>query len=154
MAPGIYVIDRGSLTMTGGSTLNAPAGVTIVLTSSTGSGYGTVSIAGGNTFDVSAPTTGPTAGLAVYQDRRAPSTSSNSFSGGSGQTIQGALYFPNEPVTYSGGTGNTPATCTQLVVLRATFVGTSTLNSSCTGTGVASIGGTTGTTGGTAQLVE
>jgi hypothetical protein len=141
LAPGIYVIDRGSLTLTGGSAINAPSGVTIILTSSTGSGYGTVSIAGGNTFNIGAPTTGPTAGLALFQDRSAPSTSSNSLSGGSSQTIQGAVYFPNEPVTYSGGTGNAPATCTQLVALRATFVGNSTLNSNCSGAGVASIGG-------------
>ena len=100
------------------------------------------------------PTTGATAGLAFFQDRHAPSTSSNSLSGGSTQTIQGAIYFPNEPVTYSGGSGNTPATCTQLVVLRATFSGNSTLNSNCTGTGVASIGGGGGGAGATAQLVE
>jgi hypothetical protein len=153
LAPGIYVIDRGSLSLTGGSTINAPSGVTIVLTSSTGSNYGSVSVAGGDSLNIAAPTTGPTAGLAFYQDRNAPQSQSNSFSGGSSQTIQGAVYFPNEPVTYSGGSGNTPATCTQLVVLKATFTGNSTLNSNCTGTGVASIGGTTGSSG-TAALVE
>jgi Flp pilus assembly protein TadG len=154
LAPGIYVIDRGSLTVSGGSAINAPSGVTIILTSSTGSGYGTVTIAGGNTLDISAPTTGPTAGLALFQDRHAPSTSSNSLTGGTSQTIQGAVYFPNEPITYSGGTGNTPATCTQLVALRATFVGNSQLNSNCSGSGVASIGGGGGGGGTVAALVE
>jgi len=154
LSPGIYIIDRGSLTLAGGSVINAPSGVTIVLTSSTGSGYGTVSIAGGNTINIAAPTTGPTAGLAFFQDRHAPSSQSNSLSGGSTQTIQGAAYFPNEPVTFSGGSGNTPATCTQLVAYRATFVGNSTLNSNCSGTGVASIGGSSGTSGSQAQLVE
>ena len=154
LGAGVYVIDRGSLNVSGGSTITATQGSTIILTSSTGSGYGTVSVSGGNTININAPTTGATAGLAFFQDRHAPSTSSNSLSGGSTQTIQGAIYFPNEPVTYSGGSGNTPATCTQLVVLRATFSGNSRLNSNCTGTGVASIGGGGGGAGATAQLVE
>lgn len=154
LGAGVYVIDRGSLNVAGGSTINATSGSTIILTSSTGSNYGTVSIAGGNTINITAPTTGATAGLAFFQDRNAPQTSSNSLTGGSSQTIQGAVYFPNEPVTYTGGTSNTPATCTQLVVLKATFTGNSQLNSNCTGTGVASIGGSTGSGGTTAQLVE
>ena len=47
LGAGVYVIDRGSFTMGGQSTLTATSGTTIVLTSSTSSGYATANINGG-----------------------------------------------------------------------------------------------------------
>jgi Flp pilus assembly protein TadG len=146
--PGIYVIDRGSLSISGNSTLTATGGVTIVLTSSTGSNYATVSISGGSTVSINAPASGPTAGIAIYQDRNAPANGIDSLSGGSTQNILGAIYFPNQTVTFSGGAGAGSTSCTQLIALKLSFSGNSTFNSTCTGVGVATIGGTAG------QLVE
>jgi Flp pilus assembly protein TadG len=141
LAPGTYIIDRGSLSVSGGATL-AGSGVTIILTSSTGSSYGTAQISGGAKITLSAPTSGATEGLAFFQDHNAPQASSNSFSGGSTQNITGAIYFPNEQVTYSGGTttANGGAACTQLLAYKLSFSGGSTFNANCSGTGVASIG--------------
>jgi hypothetical protein len=140
--PGVYIIDAGSFSVSGGSTLTATGGVTIVLTSHTGSNYATASFSGGSTVSVTAPTTGPTAGLAFFQDRNAPSTGTNSFTGGSTQNIVGAIYFPNQAVSFSGGGGSSGATCTQLVVLKASFSGSSTFNNNCASAGTATIGST------------
>lgn len=139
--PGVYIIDRGSFSMTGGSTLTGTSGVTIVLTSSTGSNYATASIAGGSVLTVNAPTTGSTAGLAFFQDRNAPSTGVDSFAGGATQNINGAIYFPNQMVTYAGGTSTGGANCTQLVSLLITFNGNSNFNTNCTAAGTRTIGG-------------
>ena len=140
LAPGTYIIDGGNFSMAGQTTITG-TGVTIILTSSSGSSYGTASIAGGASISISAPTAGATAGLAFFQDRNAPQSGSNSFVGGSSQNITGALYFPNEAVTYTGGaSGDGAATCTQLLAETLTFNGTSTFNSNCGGTGVKNIG--------------
>ncbi len=153
LSAGVYIINGGNLSVKGGATINATGGVTIILTSSSGSNYGTVSIAGGTNVNVTAPTTGPTAGLAFFQDRNAPQGPANDFTGGTTQNITGAIYFPNETVSYTGGATTGGAVCTQLIALTLSFVGTSTLSSSCSGTGVKGIGGTTGSTGQVA-LVE
>jgi hypothetical protein len=102
---------------------------------------------------LTAPTTGSTAGLAFFQDRNAPQGSANNFSGGTGQNITGAIYFPNEGISYTGSTSTSGAKCTQLIALTLSFSGSSTFNSNCTGTGVKSIGGSSGSTGQVA-LVE
>jgi len=138
LLPGVYVLDGGSLNLSGGATLNG-SGVTIVLTSSSGS-YGTVSVSGGTTLNLTAPTTGATAGIAIFQDRAAPSSGSDSFSGGTTQNITGAIYIPNQPVTFSGGTSTGGAACTQLVALTVTFNGNATFNTDCSGVGTRSIG--------------
>lgn len=139
--PGIYVIDRGSLSVSGNSTLSGD-GVTVVLTSSTGQNYATSSISGGANIDITAPTSGSTAGLAFFQDRNAPSNGSDSFTGGATQNITGAVYFPNQTVSFAGGTstGNS-ASCTQLVALKFNFTGNSSFNNNdCPAAGVRGLG--------------
>jgi Flp pilus assembly protein TadG len=146
--PGVYVVDRGSFSVSGGGTLTATGGVTIVLTSSTASSYATASFSGGSTVSITAPSSGATAGLAIFQDRNAPSSGTNSFSGGSTQNITGAIYFPNQAVSYSGGGGVDVAPCTQLVVYKASFSGGSNFSNNCSGVGTSTIGTTSN------QLVE
>jgi hypothetical protein len=119
------------------STLNL-INATIVLTSSNGSSYGTVSIHGGATINATAPTTGPMAGIAFYQDRNAPAGTNNDFSGGTTQNIEGALYFPSEIVDFAGGT-QTGSGCLQIVAGEVDFKGNANLESNCTGKGVKTI---------------
>lgn len=145
--PGIYVIDSGSFNLSGGATFNAPGGVTIVLTSSTGS-YATANFSGGSNVNITAPTSGPTAGLAFFQDRNAPSSGTDSFSGGATQNITGAIYFPHQAVSYSGGTATGGSACTQLIAYTMTFSGGTTFNNDCVGVGTALIGG------GNSKIVE
>ena len=146
--PGIYVINSGSFNLSGGATFNATGGVTIVLTSSTGSSYATANISGGSNVNITAPTSGQTAGLALFQDRNAPSSGTDSFSGGATQNITGAIYFPHQAVNYSGGTATGGSDCTQLIAYTMTFTGGSTFNNSCAGVGTAPIGG------GNSKIVE
>jgi Flp pilus assembly protein TadG len=143
MSPGTYIINGGSVSVAGGSTINAPSGVTVILTSSSGSNYATASIAGGADVTINAPTSGPLAGLAIFQDRNAPQTASpppNSFTGGTTQNITGAIYFPNQGMTFNGGTNTGGARCTQLVGLTITFNGNAAFNNDCKGVGVRSVG--------------
>jgi Flp pilus assembly protein TadG len=141
--PGTYIINGGSLSLSGGATLCAAAacggadGVTIVLTSSTGAAYGDVQESGSSTIEIVAPSTGTTAGMAIYQDRNASSSDSNAFSGSSSQSITGALYFPSAGVSYSGSSGGSGGSdCTQLIGYTLSFSGSTTFNANCTGTGV------------------
>jgi Flp pilus assembly protein TadG len=139
LSNGTYFIDRGLLTVNGGATLNV-SNATVVLTSSSGSNYATVDIHGGATINATAPSTGATAGLAFFQDRNAPKGGANTFSGGTTQNIQGAIYFPNQIINFAGGT-QTGSGCLQIVADEIAFKGNANLETHCTGTGVASIGG-------------
>lgn len=133
---GIFILDGGSLSVNN-STFNL-INATIVLTSSNGANYGTISIHGGATVNATAPTTGPMAGIAFYQDRNAPAGNSNDFSGGTTQNIQGAIYLPSGIVSFAGGT-QTGSGCTQIVAGEVDFKGNANLESNCTGKGVKTI---------------
>jgi Flp pilus assembly protein TadG len=148
LGPGTYIIDRGSFSLSGQSTLTATGGATIILTSSTGSNYATATVSGGATVSITAPCTGPTAGLAFFQDRNAPSSGTDSFTGGTTQNINGAIYFPDQTVTYSGGSATGGAICTQLVALKLKFSGNSTFNNNCASVCTATIGSTS------SQIIE
>jgi len=139
LRPGVHILDRGALTVNGGATLTGD-GVTIILTSRTGSNYATLGINGGAYVQLSAPTSGPYSGLAIFQDRRAPSGINNTLNGGSTQDIQGAIYFPTQKVSFTGGASATTG-CTQLLASEISFTGNSRLGLNCQGRGVRSIGG-------------
>lgn len=133
--PGIYVIDRGEFRVNGGGAIRG-TGVTIVLTSSTGSDYAYAAFNGQSIVDLTAPSTGPTAGMVLYQDRRAPSTGENILNGGAGQTLNGAVYFPNQMIRYSGGSPTAIGGCTQLIGGIIQLRGQSNFQMKCTGSGV------------------
>jgi hypothetical protein len=140
LRPGVYIVDRGSFVVNGGATLKG-SGVTIVLTSSTGSGYATMQINGGATVDLAAPTSGAMAGLVLYQDRRAEGGINNFLSGGSSQKLSGAVYFPNQTVTFTGGSATATDGCLQLVAGQVAFRGDSHFHLQCEGSGIKRAGG-------------
>jgi hypothetical protein len=150
LGAGTFIIDRGTLSISGNSSLTATQGTTIVLTSSDPSqSCATAGISGGALVSLTAPSSGPLAGIALFQDRSCTDTSAtNSLTGGATQNIVGAIYFPGEPVKYSGGSPTGGAQCTQLIAWSIAFSGGSTFNNNCTGTGTRS----TSLTGG--RLVE
>jgi len=138
MNPGVYIIDRGSLQMAGGATLQG-TGVTIVLTSSTGANYADATINGGATLKITAPTTGATAGLAIFGDRNMPTSNTYKFNGGDNQIIGGAVYIPKGTLQYAGG-NTTDTNCTQVIGDTVSFVGNSVLKINCGGSGTKPIG--------------
>ena len=142
---GIYILKNGNFTIAGGSTISGTA--TIVLTGS-GTSIGHVTISNGATTNITAPTTGPTAGMVFFQNRLATASGVNDFIGGTSNTLNGALYFPNQTVNFSNGS-STASTCTQLIGRKIVFKGGTHLKLDCDGTGTTPIGGS-----GSTRLVE
>jgi Flp pilus assembly protein TadG len=123
--PGIYYVS-GSVTFDSNSAVSG-TGVTIIM----GSG-GSLTMNGSTTVNLTAPSTGSTAGLLFG------STTSNSitFNGNASLTLAGALYTPNSSVTISGNTSST-GSCLSLVALNVAFAGSSSFASSgCAALGV------------------
>jgi hypothetical protein len=145
MSPGVYFMDRGTFTINGGATLTG-TGVTIVFTSSTNSNYADAKIAGGAVVNLTAPSSGATAGIVMFGDRKMPLDTTFNLAGGSTQSLNGAVYFPKGAVTYAGG-ASTFNGCTQVIADIISFVGSSGLATNCTAMGVKKIGSA-------AQLLE
>ncbi|MFL4980669.1 MAG: TadE/TadG family type IV pilus assembly protein [Xanthobacteraceae bacterium] len=138
--PGIYYIDRGSFTVNGGATVKG-TGVTIVFTSSTGSNYATASINGGANVNLTAPSSGPTAGIVFFGDRKAPAGTVFKFEGGATQVFMGALYLPKGDVSFAGGSDTTTG-CTKLIGDTIKFTGDTNFALDCSGLGTKAIGAT------------
>lgn len=126
-------------------------GCTIVLTNKSTSPTATIGMFKVNAdakVNITAPTSGYYAGIAIYQDRRATEKVSdvNRINGNSESKITGALYFPKQELQYNG-TGNTAGTCTLFVSRRIDFSGNSVTlnkfknNAECSGTGIPSVEG-------------
>jgi Flp pilus assembly protein TadG len=133
--PGIYYLVEsdqnhpGVLSVQGGATLTG-SGVTLVFTSRDGRTYGTTKINGGATINLTAPTSGATAGIVIFGDRNMPVSTSFQFNGGASQIFNGAIYVPKGTVTFAGGSGTSNA-CTQLVADTVTFTGNSNFKIGC-----------------------
>jgi hypothetical protein len=103
-------------------------GCTIVLTNktvATNVTIGTLSSNAQATTSITAPTSGPYKGIAIYQDRRATDCNGcNKVNGGATSIITGAMYFPRQEIWYNGGSSPT-TTCTMIVGRRVVFTGNS-----------------------------
>lgn len=137
---GTYVIDEGTFKINGGAFVTG-TDVTIILTASDGSGYADVSIAGGSTMSLSAPTSGDYSGILFFQDSNAPSSPSSSFdfTGGSNTELTGVIYVPNNDVNFNGGNSTDDNGCLQIVANTVTFNGNADLENQCTGLGLNTI---------------
>jgi hypothetical protein len=134
MEAGEYIIVGGVFEVTSQAhvTSDEDEGVTIFLTGS-GSDYARVTINGGADFNIVATAEGEYKGLAFFQDRDAPvidSGSPNKLNGGSSMNITGAIYFPQQRLSFSGG-NSSEGTCTRIVAYMIDFTGTSGLNTDC-----------------------
>ena len=132
MTAGTYYIDGGTFTMAAGSTLTATAGVTIILTGS-GSDWAELNITSNTTIDITAPTSGTYAGIAIMQDPDAPVTAANTLSANITATVTGALYFPTAPLNLSSNTviqstGGGTTGCGLIVANTLTMASNSAIN--------------------------
>lgn len=121
MQPGVYVIQNG-LYIGGQATLTG-TGVTIYLQT------GGVTMNGGASVNLTAPTSGTWQGILFYQARG--NTTASNLVGGTGQLMNGVLYFPSANLTYTGGSSAT-ATQTTLVADTLTMVGNSYISAAAT----------------------
>ncbi|WP_083632547.1 pilus assembly protein TadG-related protein [Bradyrhizobium sp. NAS96.2] len=143
--PGIYYFNGANLSVAGNATITG-TGVTLVFTGSSGN-WGTATIGSNANVSLTAPTSGTTAGIAIYGDRRMPVGSSFNLTGGGTQNLQGAVYLPKAALSFSGGNG-TSTTCTQIIADTISIVGNSNVQVNCAAMGGNAIGTAT------AQLVE
>lgn len=135
--PGTYIIDRGTIDIGAQATLTG-TGVTIIMTSSTSSNYPTITVNGGATVSMSAPTSGEYSGIAFYQDRRSPIGISSKFNGGSTMNITGAIYMPQGQLTFNGG-NSINGSCTQIISNTVGFSGNNNIKANCPSSGMSQI---------------
>jgi putative Flp pilus-assembly TadE/G-like protein len=127
--PGVYYIDGGGFSLSAQANVSG-AGVTFYLFKGN-----TVTINGGATVTLSAPTSGTYSGITFFGDRGGSTSDVEKLNGGSSTSITGVIYFPSESVQYNGNTGG-ESTCTQLVADLITVTGTANFNNVCAGDGV------------------
>jgi len=144
--PGIYYMDQGSLSVAGNATIQG-TGVTIVFTSSNNNSWATASIGSNANINLTAPTTGPTAGIVIFGDRNMTVGTVFKMTGGDTQSFGGAIYLPKAALNYAGGSSASHG-CTQIVADTLNWSGTSKLSLNCSGYATKPIGSNT------AALVE
>jgi Flp pilus assembly protein TadG len=122
-APGIYYVVNGSLTFYNANVTSA-AGVTFVLTGTSPGGFFWTNNSGGT---LTAPTSGATAGILVWQTCGSGGVSPGSqlegdvLAGGSTLQASGALYMPCGALTLSGRAQLTTASGGSMSVIAETL---------------------------------
>jgi len=125
-SPGLYVLNGGGLSVSGNAVMHG-TGVTFYSTGSASYAYKPVAITGGAVGTLSAPTSGPMEAMLFFQDRAITSKQTNTISGGSTLSLEGALYFPTTPLNFAGNSSGNAA-YTIIVASTLTFTGASRLN--------------------------
>jgi Flp pilus assembly protein TadG len=119
---GPLYINGGNVNLQGAFTCN---GCSVVLTNKDTSSTATIGTWSSNaqaTNNITAPTTGTYTGIAVYQDRRATGNI-DQINGGSGNVINGVVYFPSDTL-WLNGTGDATSLCSMFVAKNLKFNGT------------------------------
>ncbi len=115
LASGTYIMAGGGFTVQSTGTVTGSA-VTIYNTNPANAGvtcsgnpsFAPVTMTGGVNVTLSAPSTGALAGILFFQDRNlGTSSTSNQINGASNATLNGALYFKNSNLTFTGNGGST-----------------------------------------------
>ena len=142
MAPGVYFISQGgqsALSVGSGGTLNG-TGVTIIFTDITCvsatscPNVGGVRVDSNGTANLTAMSSGVTAGMAVWVDKRSSSTDTVTMIGGPNQIVNGAVYAPNAQITYGGSSSGNY--CSQLVGRTISMSGSPILAHTCSALGL------------------
>lgn len=133
MHGGVYVIRRGSVQFNSSAVVElfGDGGVTFVLTGTSANNVATISINGGATVNLAAPTEAENAtwaGILFYQDPRGPA--SHTINGGSDINLEGIIYMPTGDLTYNGDSTQT-AQCLLIVTERIRFGGTNNIENDC-----------------------
>ena len=148
--PGVYVIYGGDFDITSGAKVTGD-GVTIILTAADPANTGTITIAGNSIVTLTAPGRdgheqgdyiGEYGGILFSQDPDAPSNGTNTVGGGANAILAGALYFPNQKVSFNGNS-NVSNNCLQIVANQVHFAGASNVggeDAACQNLGLREIG--------------
>jgi hypothetical protein len=122
----LYVVT-GKLSTQGGRSLTAD-NVAFYLTADA-----TVKINGNADLDLTAPTTGPFAGIVLRADQRPDANNKINGTAAAELTEGGGLYFPNSRVEFLGNAG---INCSAIVADRIKFTGNTTVRCSGAGAGL------------------
>lgn len=145
LSPGVYYINGGDFQVDG-SAMVAGSDVTLVFINSSNSKTpGKFSSAGTSTVQLSASTSGPYAGVLMYQDRSASYSNQTTFTltGTSNSTYQGAVYAKGSMVKFTGTSGMSTA-CFQIAARYITLSGNTSVSNNCpTGSGAGAFNGKT-----------
>jgi hypothetical protein len=131
------VIDGGSLSVGSSGSLHG-TGVTFYLTNDAG-----LSINATSDVQISAPTSGPYSGMAIFADALNSSVLEYNINGDADSSINGAIYAPSGTVVINGSS-TSGGGCTQVVSRMVRISGNAGLGSDCTGAGVNAAFGVSG----------
>jgi hypothetical protein len=130
--PGVYIINGSFST----SKALSGTGVTIVITGPAApANSNTFSLGGSATLQLTAPTTGSTAGIALWIDGRMSHASDN-LTGSSTPSITGAVYAPSHEVKFAGNSMSATSLCTQVIASEIVVTGTPTFQHDCAGVAI------------------
>ena len=101
MNPGIYYMQGGGFNIGGQANLTATG---VMIYNAPQKSSDVISITGGGSVTLSPPTTGPYAGISLFQDRT--STNTVSVSGGAGSAYYGTFYVAGGTLSVTGGGTN------------------------------------------------
>jgi Flp pilus assembly protein TadG len=134
LAAGVYYVDT-QLSLSNNITVNGTGGVTIVVN-------GTYAIYTGNNavINITAPTSGTYAGIALMGPRNSSASVVQNFSNNSQLDVTGAIYFPSQTIRFSNNGMTVSAPCTQVIGLIVQAQNNLQLDNQCNGTGVRPIG--------------
>jgi hypothetical protein len=147
-SPGLYIIEGGNMTVNGG---DPNSNSVVQLNGSDVTFYfvngGSLKLTTKATLNLSARTSDPFSGILFFGSRTSAGAS-QTITGSSGSTLQGAVYMPQSNILFTGNS-KTSNGCTQVIGLTVTFSGNSSLQSNCTNAGTRTI-----ETGETVAIVE
>lgn len=137
LAAGVYIFNGGAITINGGENGGMTGtGVTLIFMNGA-----SITMNGNPPINLSAPTTGPYAGMLFMGDRTGTPLQ-NKFNGSASSSMTGTIYFPNDNVLYAGNFAGFNG-CTQVVANTIEWTGNTNLAVDCTayGMGVIQVGG-------------
>lgn len=140
-APGIYVINGGSLKINAGANLIGD-GVMFYLT-----GGASLDVSGNATMNLKAATSGTYGGL-LFFGGRTEAWKDQKMNGNASSIAQGAFYFPSQKLTFQGNFASNQD-CLQIIADQVEYTGSAVFQNNCAGKGVKDL-----TTVGNIKLVE
>lgn len=143
LSPGTYYIDQ-QLTLGNGVVINGTDGVTLVI-----NGNYAINLGNNAQINITAPSTGPYAGLAFFGDRTGTASVQQTFPNNAVMNIKGAVYFPNQIVEFDNNAETQPGGCTQIIGRIIHLSNNVNLEENCSGAGTTPI-----TVGGASTLAE
>lgn len=140
--PGTYYIKK-FFNMGGNSVLQATSGVTLVLLDDACLGDGTCTrekgLGNNITVNLTAPTSGIFAGIAIYA--QGVKDTYQEFSNNAALNIQGAIYAPGDSINFHNNALFNSNMCAQIVSGRVFFENNATMGTDCANAGVNAIVG-------------